>query len=184
MSIETGVDRWGRFPQLEIMLTSSLIRWEDWLSWPSSYKRSTCKCSSLRRLINLVCLMRIDVAVFWWSCCFITFCDIFLGPFSCALVRSISRDKDRKIFFCWMVFSKRSSWFFMAISVALNILMANWHSAVVCLEILLLVVLCWLFVAAVAVTFEFFIEGKKRLKEQERRKFWCKSYLRFECYWS
>ena len=159
MSIETGVDRWDRFSLLEIMLTSSLIRWEDWLSWPQSSKRSTCNCSSLRRLIILVCLLRIDVVVFWWGCCFITFCDIFLSSFSFALVRSISRDKDRNLFLCSMIFSKRSSWFFMAISVALNMLMANWHSAVICLDILLLVVLCWPFVAVVDVTLKFFIKG-------------------------
>ena len=144
---------------LEIKLTSSLIRWEDWLSWPSSSKRSTCNCSYLRRLISLICLLRIDVAVFWWGCCFITFCDISLSSFSFDLVRWISRDKDRKLFLCWMVFSKRSSWFFLAISVALNILMANWHSAVICLDILLLVVFCWPFVAVVDVTLQLFIEG-------------------------
>ena len=65
MSMETGVDRWDWSSLLEIMLTSSLIRWEDWLSWPSSSKKSTCNCISLRRLINLICLLRIDVAVFW-----------------------------------------------------------------------------------------------------------------------
>ena len=43
--------------------------------------RSTCNCSPLRRFINLVCLHRIDVAVLWSGCCFITFWDSSLISF-------------------------------------------------------------------------------------------------------
>ena len=149
LSIETGVDPWDMFPVLEIMLASSHIRPEDWLSWPSSSKRLNCNCILLRQLINSVCLLRIDVAVFWRGCCFITMCDSSLNSFSCALVHLISRDRYQKNFFSLDGFLQNSSRFFMAISVVVNTLMASWHSAVICLEFLLLVVLCWLFVAAV-----------------------------------
>ena len=107
MSIETGVDRWDRFPLHEIKLTSSLIRWEDWPSWPSLFKRSICNCSSLRRLISLVCLLRVDVAVFWWDCCFTTFCDSSLSSIFLLWFVHSAETRIEKSFFAEKISPKR-----------------------------------------------------------------------------
>ena len=137
------------FLLLEIMLTSSLMRLEDWLSWPSSSKRSTCSSNSLSRVINVVCLFNIDDAVLWCVCCLIISSESLLSSASWPLILLIIKDNDRKLLFCSTVFSRRSSSFFIDISVALNILMANWHSALFCFDILVAVALLKLTVEAV-----------------------------------
>ena len=61
----------------EVLLTSSLMRLEDWLSWPSWFNRSTCSSNSLSRVISVVCLYNIDDAVLWCGCSFITSSESF-----------------------------------------------------------------------------------------------------------
>ena len=50
-------------------------------------------------------------------------------------VRSIITEKEQKLKSCWIFLSKRRSWFFMVTSVVLNVMMANWRTALICLEI-------------------------------------------------
>ena len=104
-SLGADVDCWDKFLLLEIMLTSSLKRLEDWLSWPSS-KRSTCSSNSLSRVINVVCLFNIDEAVLWCGCCLITSSESFLSSASWPLILLIIKDNDRKLLFCSTVFSE------------------------------------------------------------------------------
>ena len=148
-SLGASVDCWDKSLLLEILLTSSLMRPEDWLSWLPLSNRSTCSSNSLSRVINVVCLIKIDDAVLWCGCCLITSSESFLSSASWPLILLIIKDNDRKLIFCSTVFSRRSSSFFIDISVALNILMANWHSALFCFDILLAVALMKLFVYAV-----------------------------------
>ena len=83
-SLGAGVDCRAKFRPLEIVLTSSLIRLEDRLSWQSSSNRSTCSSSSLRRVISSVRVFNIDDAVLWCGCCLITSSESFLSSVSWA----------------------------------------------------------------------------------------------------
>ena len=138
-SLGAGVDCLDRFLLLQIMLTSSLMRLEDWLSWPSSSNRPNCSFSSLKQVNSVVCLFNFDDAVLWCGSCLINSSESFLSSVSCSLILLIIKENDRILFFCLTVFSWRSSSFLIDILVALNILMANWHSALFCFDILLAV---------------------------------------------
>ena len=140
---------------------SSFIGLRGWLNWASSSKKSTCNFRSLGRLVSLDCLPRTDDNLFWWGCCSITFYDRSFSSFSCALVHLIC-DKDRKLFRRWIIFFKRSSWFFIVITLVLTFLMAKWHGTLNCVKILSLSVFCRLAVAVERV--EVLYWGQKRSK--------------------